>query len=188
MQIFHPFGPIVSGLSCGVTNSFQHRSSGRIDGQGDQVGEERGLIEAALAFPRGMKRNGHNDVETTTVETGIDETFRKPGRNRKAQVALTAILELVKNTADEAAAPVRCDRAIEMQGSMFAVCAAERLRNRAGKWFGTFRAKRRGNAGRETLALGAQVLTRFDGRGTNNAGWRVQKRRGRGNDFRQSAR
>src|SRR5881394_406380 len=101
-----------------------------------------------------------------------------------AEMALLPVFKLVEDLADQTAAAVRGDRAIEVEGAMFAVRATEGLRDRAGKWLGTFRAEGRNDPGRALPAISAEIFGAIDIRRTNDTGRRVKERRRSGKNLR----
>src|SRR5947207_3214058 len=158
MQIFHAFGAIIGGLSRRVTNTFEDRSRWNGGRDRDKFRQEGGLIEAALAFARGMKRHRHDEIEVAAVETRVRETFHEPVRDGITEVALPAVFELVENIANETAAAVSGDGTIEMERAMLAVRATEGLGDCARERLGTFRAERRHDARCATATTGAQIF------------------------------
>lgn len=155
MQIFDAFGPVVSGLGSGVANPFQDRKKRHGNAVSQNLGEERGLVKAALAFARGMERDWHDHVETAAAQPRIIQRFAKPFRERVTKMALPAVLEVVDELANEAAAAISGDSGVEMQKTMRAIRATERLRDRAKKRLGTFRAEWRADTRRPALARSA---------------------------------
>src|SRR2546423_14020774 len=99
-------------------------------------------------------------------------------------MALFPVFELMQNFADQAAAAVGGHRAIEMERAMFAVRTTKRLRDRARKRLGTFRAERRHNSRGALPAIGAEIFGAVDTGGKNHTARRVKERRGGGKKFR----
>src|SRR5438045_8148490 len=133
MQIFHALGAVVGGLGGRITDAFQDWAHGHCRERREQLGDERGLVESALAFARRMQRHGDNDVEMPAAQARVVETFAEPFRDGITEVALLSVFELMQNSPNETAATVGGDGAIEMEGAMFAVGAAEGLGDRARK-------------------------------------------------------
>ncbi|MDP9003952.1 MAG: hypothetical protein M3N12_04085, partial [Verrucomicrobiota bacterium] len=86
-------------------------------------------------------------------------------------ITMVSVLEFVHEFADQPAAAASGDR-IEMQSAIRAIRAEKRLGDRARKWFGTFRAERRGDPRRPALATLAEIGGPFDipGATTQTAG------------------
>src|SRR2546423_14241492 len=103
-------------------------------------------------------------------------------------MALFPVFELMQNFADQAAAAIGGYGAIEMERAMFAVRTTERLRDRARKRLGTFRAERRHDSRRALPAIGAQIFGAVDTGGTKQTRRRIKERRGGGKKFKQCAR
>src|SRR5438067_7806393 len=177
MQIFHALSAIVSGLGGGVTGALQDRTQRRRGGGSQQLSQERRLIESALAFPGWVKRNRNDDVEVPAAEARIAQGFAKPSGHGIAKVTLLCVFEFVHQFANQPAAAVGCDGTIEMQDAMFAIRATEALGDRAWKGFRAFRAERRYDPRRATLAIRAEVFRALDIRRANNTCRRIEKRR-----------
>jgi hypothetical protein len=86
---------------------------------------------------------------------------------------------LVHEPANEAATAIGRDRAIEMQNAVLAIRTTESLRDSAGKRLGAFRAERRHDPRRATLAIRAQVFQALDIGGTDDTRRWIEKRRQR---------
>src|SRR4051794_31733766 len=179
MQIFHAFGAVVGRLGGGITDALEDGSQRDCRRRREPFGEERGLVEAALAFPRRMKRDRNDEVEVSAAQPQIVETFAKPSRDRMAEMALLPVFELMQNVANEAPAAIGGHRAIEMESAMFAIGAAKGLGDGAGKRLGTFRAERRHDTRRTFAAIATEILGALDVRGANDARRRIEER-GRG--------
>jgi hypothetical protein len=175
VQIFYSLRSIVGRLGGGVTNSLQDRTDRDRDQFCEELRQERGLVEATFAFPGWMKRDGNDEIELPAAETRIIQRFPKPRGEGMAQVTLAGVFELVNQTPDESPAPIHRDRAIKVQNPVLAVRAAKSLRDRAGKWLGAFRTKRRHDPRRATLAIGAEIIGALDVLRANHAGGRVEK-------------
>src|SRR5947207_3392803 len=133
MQIFDAFGAIVSRLGRGVTCPLQNRAHRRSGGGLEQVSQKRGLVESPFPFAGRVERNGDDHVELAAAKARVVQGFAKPTSDGIPKVALFCVLELVHKPANEAAATVGRDRAIEMQNAMLAVRATEGLGDGAGK-------------------------------------------------------
>ena len=177
MQIFHAFRAIIRGLGGGVTRPLQHRAQRRRGGGGQQLGQKRRLVESTLALAGRMEWDRDDHVKGAAVQARVAQGFAKPGGNGIAEVALPGVFEFVHQFADQAAAAVGRDGAIEMQDAMLAVRATEGLRDRTGKWLRTFRAERRHDPGRAALALGAEIFRAPDIGRAADASRRIEKRR-----------
>jgi hypothetical protein len=125
---------------------------------------------------RGMERDGNDHVEAPVAQARVVQRFAQPFREGMTEVALPAVLKVMDELAHEAAAAVSRHGGIEMQGAMFAIGAAKRLRDRAKERLGTFLAKRGGDAGRSAPAIRAKVLKPLDHSQTTNAGGWIEKR------------
>ncbi len=127
-----------------------------------------------------MERNRNDQVEAPVAQARIVHRFAQPFREGMTKMALPAVLEVVDEFAHEAAAAISRHGGIEMQGAMFAVGAAKRLRDRAKERLGTLRAKRGGDARGAALATRAKIFNPFHRSQTDNAGGRIEKRTERG--------
>ena len=161
MQIFHPLGAIVGSLRNRITNPLEGRRKRRGDLVGEQLGQERGLIETAFAFPGWVQGDGNDQVEPPAVQPRIAHGFAEPFGEWVPQMALAPVFEVVHEFAHQSAAAVGRDGRLEMQRTMFAIRAAERLRDRAGKRLGTFRAERRGDPGSPIATTFAKIFQGF---------------------------
>jgi hypothetical protein len=82
-----------------------------------------------------MQGNGNDQVEAHPGESGIFHGFGEHLRERMTEVSLMAVLEFVDKPADKSATAISGDRGIEMENSMGAIRAMERLRDCAEEWF-----------------------------------------------------
>ena len=67
-----------------------------------QFREQLGLIETALAFPRRMQRDRHDQIEAASREARIAQRLAQPIGERMAQMDLPAVFELVHDLPDDA--------------------------------------------------------------------------------------
>ena len=146
-------------------------------GQGQHAGAHHGARDHEPDVHDPLVESGVDHGERQRDVLGIEEVqerllgpvraISEPGLDRVAepagegvtQVTLTPVFELVHEFANQSAAAVGRDRAIEMQDAMLAIRATERLRDRPGKRLGTFRAKRRDDSRRSAAATLAEVNT-----------------------------
>src|SRR4051812_16865569 len=185
MQIFHALGAIVGGLSGGVTEAVEDIAGRDICRIGQQIREELGLVEPALAFPGRMKRHRNDEIEMAAVQPRIVQSLAKPARYRMSQIGLFCVLKLVDEPANQTPASVGGNGAIEVEDAILAIGATKRLGDGAGKWLGAFGAEWRNDSGRALLAFTAQIFRPRYVRGANHAGCRVEERDRGGTDFRQ---
>jgi len=133
MQIFHAFRTIIRGLCCRVTDPFQDIAKRHRNLAGEKLGQECGLVETPFPFARGMEWHGNDEVKPRAAQARVAHGFTEPLRERVAQMAKAGVLEIVHELANQAAAAVSRYGRIEMENAMRAICATERLRDRAGK-------------------------------------------------------
>src|SRR6476620_8968028 len=99
MQIFHPFRAIKGGLRSGVTNTLEHICHRQTCTRAQELREELGLIETALAFPRRMQRDRDNEIKTPVAQARIVESLDQPLGHRMTQVNLRPVFEIVYDLA-----------------------------------------------------------------------------------------
>ena len=74
-----------------------------------ELREQLGLIETALAFPRGVQRDRNDKVEPATAQARIVERFDQPIGDGMAQMNLMPVLEVEQDLAHHAAAAIGRD-------------------------------------------------------------------------------
>ena len=131
-----------------------------------------------------MEGHRHNQIEVPAAEARIVQRFAQPLADRVTQVALFRVFEFVHNFANQAAAPIRRDSAIEMQDPVLAVRTAEGLGNGALEWFGTFRAEWWNDPRSPSVATRAQIFRLLHAFRANDTRRRIKKRSQRLKDFR----
>src|SRR2546423_14921203 len=130
MQIFHALGTIVGGLGGGIAGPLEDISRGKICRTGQQIREQLGLVEAALALPGRMQWHRNDEIEAAAAETRIVQGFAQPVGHGMPKMALSRVLELMDQPANQTAAPVGGDGAVEVEDAMLAIGATEGLGNR----------------------------------------------------------
>ncbi len=74
-----------------------------------------------------MERDWNDQVEAPAAQARIAQGLAEPFGQRVTQMPLTAVLEVVDEFANQAAAAVGRDGRIEMQNAMLAIRATERF-------------------------------------------------------------
>jgi len=122
-KVLLPFGAIEVGLRFRRANALQ---GARFEGEAvlarEGAGEEGGLIEAALAFARGMERHGDDDMDLFAGEMARD-AFEKPRLDRRRPKVFLFILEAVQRATDDSAKSNGATRSFELEFRSAAVRA-----------------------------------------------------------------
>src|SRR2546430_4981185 len=140
-------------------------------------GQQCGLIETALALPRGMEWNGNDRVETPFAKTFVVEGGDQPPRDQVAKMNLPAVFKVEHDMANNPTAAKSRNRGVEIEGAMRAIGAGERGCDCAIKRLRTFVAKWRYDSGNFRFTLGAEIFAKIDRRRADGAGRRVKQRR-----------
>src|SRR5437773_4467206 len=105
-----------------------------------------------------MKRHGNDRVETAFANALVVERRNEPARDQMTEMNLFSVFEIENHVPNDPASAIGRDCGLEIKVSMRAVGTGEFGRDRAVKWFGTFRAKRRNNPRDFGFALGAKIF------------------------------
>ena len=104
------------------------------------------LVKTALSQARWMQRDRNNQIKRSIPEPRIHHRVGQPPSDRMTEMELAAVFELKNDETNHAPASISGNSGIELQFSVAAVRARELALDRAGKRFGTFRAKGRNDA------------------------------------------
>ena len=108
-------------LRGGVARASQRVQHGDLAGLGDECGEFGGLVEFAFAKADVMQRHGDEGIEWLRCDARVIEGGGEPVCERMAEMELAAVFERMDEVADDTAAEIRRDSAVEMHFASGAV-------------------------------------------------------------------
>jgi hypothetical protein len=146
------------------------------------------LIKSAFPLARRMQWDGHDYVKLAPVKTFIVKRCAEPACHEMSQVNLTPVLKIVNDLANDTAAAVRSHRCIKVNFAMGAVGACESCPNSAFEGLGTLLAKWRNDAHGLCFALFTQIYASLGFGAADSAHRRIEKRRGRFEQFKLAKR
>jgi hypothetical protein len=135
-----------------------------------------------------MQWDGHDNVKLTPTKTFIVKRCAEPACHDMSQVNLTPVLKIVNDLANDTAAAVRSHRCIKVNFAMGAIGAVERRRNSAFEGLGTLLAKWRNDTHGFCFASLAEIFAGLSLATAESAYRRVEKRRGRFEQFKPAKR
>ncbi len=119
-----------------------------------------GLVELALAPPRGVQRHGHQGVHGRLAQARVFKAIGHPRAELMPQVEIPAILEAMDEIAHHAAGAIRRHDRAEMELAIATIRARKLARDRAWEWLRADLAKGRDEPARLPGAGVAQVTAR----------------------------
>src|SRR5207237_3713232 len=141
------------------------------------LGEQRSLIETALALFRGMERNGDDRVEAALAEPLVVERCHQPACDQMTEMDLPAVFKIEHDVPNYSTTAVSRNGGVEMEKTMSAVSAGKGAGDCAIERLGTFCAKRRHYSTNLRFAFKAKIFALIDWRGADRAGRRIKQRR-----------
>jgi hypothetical protein len=135
-----------------------------------------------------MQWDGHDHVKLPSAKTFIVKRCAEPACHEMSQVNLTPVFKIVNDLANDAAASVRGHRCIKINFAMGAVGARERCLNSTFERFRTLLAKWRNDTDGFCFASLAKVFASLSPAAAESAHRRIEKRRGRFEQFKLAKR
>jgi hypothetical protein len=124
-QVFHTLVPVEARLSRRVAGPLETILNRNCHSLAEERRKYLGLIEFPFAFPRRVKRDGHDRIDSRLGESPVPEPFLHPVRQLVPQVQFPVVLECVDIIPDDPAAQERCNGVVEMERAIRAICAGE---------------------------------------------------------------
>jgi len=113
-QVFHPLMAFEARLGGGVAKAVDGVQDRLARAAGDEVGEDRRLVEIAFAEASGVERDRHETVEGMGEDSFVFEGLREPIREWMPKIELPLVLEPMNKVPDHALALIPGDGAGEM--------------------------------------------------------------------------
>src|SRR6266496_3234791 len=135
-----------------------------------------------------MQWDGHDNVKLTPAKAFIVERCAEPACHEMSQVNLTPVLKIVNDLANDSVAAVRSHRCIKVNFTVSAVGTCELGCNRAFEGLGTLLAKWRNDTHGFCFASLAEIFAGLSLATAESAYRRVDKRRGRFEQFKLAKR
>src|SRR6476661_1845486 len=106
MQVFHPFDPVECRLGGGIAGPLQRGPTWYVALSLHDFREQSGLVKSAATLPGRMKRHRNEKIKRNIAQALVVECCIQPLSHQVAKINLLAVLKIVDDATNDAAASI----------------------------------------------------------------------------------